>query len=64
MLPVKATGEYEEKEELTLQWIPGVPVDNSVGEVPLIFTLIFFCHVGVPGGIGIGQVLENIVIWS
>ena len=45
-----------------LQWVPGVAVDNPVGEVPLVFTLISFCHVGIPGGVGVGQVLENVIV--
>ena len=55
-------GEQNEEEALTLQWVPGVAVDNPVGEVPLVFTLISFCHVGIPGGVGVGQVLENVIV--
>lgn len=52
------------EDQLTLQWIPGVPVSDAVGEVPLVLTLISFRHVGIPGSIGICEVLKNVIIWG
>lgn len=50
--------------KLTLQRVPGVPVSDTVGEVPLVLTLVSLRHIGIPGSIGVCEVLKNIIIWS